>query len=132
MVIINFSHPITSAQKAQIELLAQQTIDRVSEVPTQFEEGAGFPAQARALVDSAGLSAQDWQNLPLLILLPSLNVIAALVLAEIHGRAGHFPAVLRMRPVPGAVVRQFEAAEILDLQTIRDKAREKRKEQTLP
>jgi hypothetical protein len=44
--------------------------------------------QARALVESVGLSAEEWQTPPLLINLPSLNVIAALVLAEAHGRCG--------------------------------------------
>lgn len=128
MIIVNFAHPITDAQKQRAEELAGQSVSRVIDVTTQFDEATSFSAQARALVNAAGLSAVDWQMQPLLVGLPSLSVIAALVLAEIHGRSGHFPAVMRMRPVPDALVRQFEVAEILDLQTLRDKARETRKE----
>ena len=129
MIIVNFAHPITDSQKKRAEELAGQTGDRVIDVTTQFDEVGAFSTQARALVDAVGLSTVDWQTRPLLVGLPSMNVIAALVLAEIHGRSGHFPAVIRMRPVPGALVRQFEVAEILDLQTLRDKAREVRKEE---
>jgi len=129
MNIVNFAHPITDSQKRRVEYLAGQAVDRVIDVTAQFDEAGAFSAQARVLVDAAGLSAVDWQTQPLLVGLPSLSVIAALVLAEIHGRSGHFPAVIRMRPVPGALVRQFEVAEILDLQTLRDKAREVRKEE---
>jgi hypothetical protein len=125
VVIVNFAHPVTETQKSKIEQLARQTVRRIIDVPAQFEDGAGFAEQARALIDAVGLSAEDWQTHPLLVVLPSLSIIAALVLAEIHGRVGHFPAVLRMRPAPIAI-RQFEAAEILDLQAIRDTARRTR------
>ncbi|MGH9546163.1 MAG: CRISPR-associated protein Csx15 [Terriglobales bacterium] len=48
-----------------------------------------------------GLPATEWQQVPLLLNLPSLSVIASMVLAEIHGRIGHFPAVMRLRPTLG-------------------------------
>jgi hypothetical protein len=55
--------------------------------------------------------------------LPSLNHIAACVLAELHGRMGYFPTILRMRPVAGSTPPQFEVAEIINLQAVRDQAR---------
>jgi hypothetical protein len=36
---------------------------------------------------------------------------------------GYFPPVLRLRPVAGSVPPQFEVAEILNLQAVRDRAR---------
>jgi hypothetical protein len=39
---------------------------------------------------------------------------------------GYFPTVLRTRPILGLTPRQFEVAELLDLQQIRDTARKAR------
>jgi len=47
-------------------------------------------------------------------------------MAELHGRMGYFPPLLRLKPVAGSVPPRFEVAEILDLQTARDEARRKR------
>src|SRR5262245_61920180 len=58
----------------------------------------------------------------MLVSLPSLNSIVALVLAELHGRMGYFPALVRLRPMTESVPPQFEVAEILNLQAVRDAA----------
>jgi len=55
--------------------------------------------------------------------LPSLTPIAGLLLAELHGRAGYFPAVVRLRPASGSTPPQYEVAELLNLQAVRDGAR---------
>lgn len=126
MTLLNFAHPITPEQAAGIEPLLGRPIERTIACPAQFDPAMPFAEQARALMDTVGLTPEEWQTLPLLVNLPSLSVIAGLVLAEIHGRAGYFPAVLRLRPVAGAVPPRFEAAEILNLQEARDKARTER------
>jgi hypothetical protein len=48
------------------------------------------------------------------------------LLAELHGRMGHFPAVLRLRPVPDSNPPQFEVAEVINLQEVRDETRKRR------
>ncbi|MBS1874703.1 MAG: hypothetical protein JSU00_15920 [Acidobacteria bacterium] len=126
MIIVNFAHPVTEAQRAQIAALTGEAVERAIDVPAQFDDRAGFAVQARALVDRAGLSADQWQTLPIVLNLPSLSSAAALVLAEVHGRMGYFPAILRLRAVAGAAVRQFEVAEILNLQDVRDASRTRR------
>lgn len=126
MTLLNFAHPITPEQAQAIEALLGQPVERVIACPAQFDPAEPFAEQARALVDSIGLSSEEWQTTPLLVNLPSLSVIAGLVLAEIHGRAGYFPAVLRLRPVAGAVPPRYEVAEILNLQAVRDAARSSR------
>jgi|SRR5579884_1702901 len=123
MVIINFSHPLTEAHLAAIEHLTGQKVERVLEVKTHFDPARPFAEQAHALVETAGLMAVEWQTQPLLINLPSLNVIAAVLLAELHGRMGYFPVVSRLRPISDSTPVQFEVAEILNLQAIRDAAR---------
>src|SRR5262249_4355409 len=123
MTLLNFAHPLTAAHLSQVEQLTGQTVEQIVEVSTHFATDKPFAAQARALVTSVGLSAEDWQTTPLLINLPSLNVIAALVLAEVHGRCGYFPPVIRLTPVVNAVPPQFQVAEILNLQAAREAGR---------
>jgi hypothetical protein len=79
-----------------------------------------------ALAGACGLTAQEWQTRPLLVVPPALNFIAVALLAELHGRMGYFPSCLRMRPVAGARPPRYEVAEVLDLQAVRDAARAKR------
>jgi hypothetical protein len=127
MILVNFAHPLTQAQLDQVERLARQKVERVIDVKTQFDHETPFAQQAQALIESVTLSSQEWQTLPLLVNLPSLNVIAALVLVELHGRMGYFPAVLRLRPIPDTSgPPRFEVAEILDLHAAREAARGRR------
>jgi hypothetical protein len=126
MVIINYAHPVTPSQQQAMEVLVGQPIERTLEINAQFDPALPFGEQVRKLIEQTGLTAQEWQTLPLIINLPSLNVIAALLLAELHGRMGYFPAIVRLRPVADAVPPQFEVAEILNLQAVRDAARARR------
>jgi hypothetical protein len=126
MILLNFAHPLTPAQLIEIEQLAGKQAERIIEATARFGSACSFVDQARGLVESTGLTAEEWQTLPLLINLPSHNVIAALVLAELHGRMGYFPAVLRLRPIPEITPPQFEVAEIINLQAVRERARQAR------
>jgi len=126
MLLLNFSHPVTDAQRAQIEALAGSPITSVVDVPSQFDERAPFVPQVGALLARIDLSAEAWQTEAILVILPSLNFIAAALLAELHGRMGYFPAVVRTRPVADALPRRYEVAELLDLQAIRESARKQR------
>ncbi|MEZ4726040.1 MAG: CRISPR-associated protein Csx15 [Caldilineaceae bacterium] len=126
MIILNFTHPLTATQRQQVEALTQQSITQVLGELTTFDQGAALAPQITALVERVGLTAKDWQSLPILVNLPGHAAAAACLLAELHGRMGHFPAILRVRPVAGNAVTQFEVAEIINLQVLRDTARTQR------
>jgi hypothetical protein len=126
MLLLNFSHPLTADHLAQLEALAGQPVARVLDAPAQFDVAASFVTQVVALVDGIGLSPAEWQTSPILVNPPALNVIAVTLLAELHGRMGYFPPVVRLRIVEGSLPPQFEAAEIINLQAVRDQARGKR------
>ncbi len=126
MILLNFSHPLTAEQAAQIEALVGRAPERVLEIPVQFDEALPFAPQVRALVERVGLDARAWQTTDLVVLLPSLNFIAAALLAELHGRMGYFPLVVRTRPIADRIPRAFEVAEVLDLQALREDARRQR------
>ena len=126
MILLNFSHPLTPNHLQQIEQLTGQKIERAVTIHSQIDPQQSLASQIAALVDQAGLSPTEWQTLPLLINPPSLNFIAIILLAELHGRCGYFPAHLRVRPVQGSMSPQYEVAEVLDLQALRNVARRRR------
>lgn len=126
MILLNFSHPLTGPQRGQIEALLGRAIDQELAALAQFDEQQPFAPQVEALLAQLPLTPAQWQGEPILVVLPSLNFIAAALLAEMHGRMGYFPPAVRTKPVAGAVPRQFEVAEILDLQAIREAARKHR------
>jgi hypothetical protein len=126
MLLLNLSHPLTPDQLSQVEAITGQPVERVLALPAQFDHQQPFGPQLDALMAQVELSPEDWQTAPLLVNPPSLNFITALVLAELHGRMGYFPPVIRLRPVEGALPPRYEVAEILNLQAVRDAARLKR------
>ena len=126
MILLNFSHPITDAQRTQIEALTDSSITSLIEVMAQFDEQEPFVPQLETLLDQVPLTPAQWQGEPILVILPSLNFIAGLLLAELHGRMGYFPPIVRTRPVANVLPRRFEVAEILDLQAVREVARSRR------
>lgn len=126
MILLNFTHPITPAHLTAIERLTGRGIGRVIDAPAQFDVEASFAEQVRGLVDGVGLSPAEWQTTPILVNPPALNAIAVTLLAELHGRMGYFPPVVRLRPVAGALPPEFEIAEIINLQAVREAARKHR------
>ena len=128
MLLLNFSHPLTEAQRAQIESITGQPITETRRVPAQFDNARPFSEQIRQLVDSLKLSPEDWQTRPMLVNPPAYNFAALTLLAELHGRMGYFPAIIRIRPVPESTPPRYEAAEIINLQSVRENARLKRKD----
>lgn len=126
MLLLNFSHPLTSAQLAQLAALLDGEPPDARDVPAQFDQARPFASQVAELLDAAGLSAAEWQTTPLLIMPPAYAPIAATLIAELHGRMGYFPAIVRSRPVAGSTPPQFEVAEIINLQAVRDAARNRR------
>lgn len=126
MIILNYAHPITAAQQEQIVALTGQDIDRLLDIPSQIDQQQPLLPQIVAMADAAGLSPQQWQSEAILVNLPALNFSAAALLAELHGRMGYFPPVLRIRPIAGSLPPRYEVAEILNLQVLRDEARTRR------
>ena len=126
MLILNFSHPLTEEQQMQIEALAAPaSIEEVRTIPVQINQSESLAEQIAAIVNSIDLSSEEWQTRPLLINPPGYAPAAFVLLAELHGRIGHFPSLIRLRPKPGPVTT-YEVAELLNLQAIREEARLRR------
>ena len=126
MLLLNFSHPLTDAHLAAIRNLTGDEEVQVIAIPNQVDVQQPLAPQVTALADAAGLTPEVWQTAALLVNLPALNFSAALLLAELHGRLGYFPAILRLRPLAGSLPPRFEVAEIINLQAVREQARGRR------
>lgn len=126
MILLNFSHPLTQAQLDQVATLTGNLIEAVHTIPVQFDNNQAFLHQLAALTAAIPLTAEELQTQQLLVNLPSYNFVAALLLAELHGRMGYFPPIIRLRPVPDSLPPQYEVGEILNLQAVRNEARKQR------
>src|SRR5437764_1653716 len=125
MLILNFTHPLTDDHKAQIEALAGTPIDEVRTIPVQIDQDKPLIPQISEMVDATQLSSQEWQTRALLINPPGYAPAAFVLLAELHGRIGHFPSLIRLRPKPGPITA-YEVAELLNLQAVRETSRMRR------
>ena len=125
-MIVNFSHPLTDEQLADLRGRIGASAEPVVEVKTQVDTDEPLTPQVAALADAAGLSPEEWQTRPIVVNPPSLNYIAVALVAELHGRMGYFPPVIRLAPIEGSVPRRFAVAEMIDLQQLRDDARRRR------
>lgn len=124
MLILNFAHPLTDAHKAQIEELANLAISEIRTIPMQIDQAQPLGSQISTIVDAIQLSSQEWQTCPLLINPPGYAPAAFVLLAELHGRIGHFPSLIRLRPRSCSAM--YEVAELLNLQAVREAARHRR------
>src|SRR5436309_3317158 len=99
MLILNFGHPLTDQQRKQIEVLSNSTIEEIRTIPVHIDQSEPLEPQIIAIVDAVGLSSEEWQTRQLLINPPGFVPAVCVLLAELHGRTGHFPALLFSHPV---------------------------------
>ncbi len=125
MLVLNFAHPLTDENIVQIEAIAASIIDNIQTMHMQINQDKPLEAQIRAIIDAVPLTSEEWQTRSLLINPPGYAPAACVLLAELHGRIGHFPAIIHLRPKSGPVTT-YEVAELLNLQTIRETARTRR------
>ena len=123
--LLNFTRPLTPVQRSQIEAQLGQRLAQVIEQMARFVEDLPFDRQCVRLIDGVGLTPHEWQTLPILVHLPGFAPGAACLLAELHGRMGHFPALVRLRPLPDRLPADYAVAEIINLQAVRHAARER-------
>ena len=125
-LILNFVRRLTAAQLVQLQDLLgtlPEVID-LPGIPVQFPNNHPLAETAAEVVDSAGLTLDEWASLSLIVNPPGFAPAAAAVLAEIHGRSGHFPHIIRLIPSPEDS-SVYNVNEIVKLQNIRDVARDR-------
>lgn len=123
-LILNFARSLTHAQLIQLQGLlgALPEVIDLPGIPVQFATDRPLGDQAVTVLDSAALTLEEWASLSFIVNLPGISPAAAAILAEIHGRSGHFPHVIRMTPSPEDNT-VYNVTEVVKLQNIRDAAR---------
>lgn len=101
---------------------------RVEPTQSAIDHARPLAEQVAALAGNMGLSPQQWQTAVIVVNLPWFAPATGALLAELHGRMGHFPAILRLRPVADTTPTRYEVAEIVNLNDVRDAARHKRRD----
>jgi hypothetical protein len=124
-LVLNYTHPLTNDQLAQLTAQLGAPPD-VRDITVQVDRDRPLAEVARELADAAGLAPAEWQRLPLIFNPPGLAQLALALIAEIHGRSGHFPAIVNIRPIASSLPTQYEVQELVNLQAIRDDARPQR------
>jgi hypothetical protein len=126
MIFINFGHPLRQEIIDEIQERSGKPIDSLLEITPQFDHEISFEDQLVDLVGRTRLSSKDWQTSEILISPPTHPLIALGLIAELHGRMGYFPSVVRLKPREGATPTIFDLAEIINLQGLRENARKQR------
>ena len=127
ILLLNFTRTLTDEQYRQIELALGKRIGKVINLPIDFGDARPYGPQCVAVAERVGLTNNEWETLPIVVNPPGFVPGALALLSELHGRIGYFPAVVRLRPVSGSTPRVYEFAEIINLQALRDAAREQGK-----
>lgn len=126
-VILNFSgHPVLQGQQKAVEKLMHWPSSKVIDVSLgNVAEDHKFISTIEKAVDSIELSPEEWQTTPFVVIPAGYSAVWSVVQAMLHGRIGHFPEVVRLRPAATRSA-EFEVAEIMNLHKVRHKSREKR------
>lgn len=124
MYLLNFSHPITESQLEQIQqLLSPMKVDQVINYRIAFDPNEPFYNQLTTFWNQQPFLMDALESTPFLVNLPAHNVIAALLLSHLHGLVGYFPSVIRLKANQDLTPTTFEIAEMINLQSVREKAR---------
>jgi len=120
IVLLNFGRPLTPDHLQQLKTLTQAQIDEIH-TPLQYADDEPYSSQTQRFLNALGLTSEEWQSLQIVVNLPGLTPTAAALVADLHGRMGHFPQVIRMRPADPSRTT-YDIAEIIELQRLRDAA----------
>lgn len=122
-ILINLSaHSLTDEQREAIE--KRTYIEEEIKIPVHCDPTNAI-TYIQDLLKRIGLTLEEWNTRSIILALPGLSPLAASVLAYVHGIKGGFPKVLWLAPHPNDRAR-YVLGDIVDLQAIRDTAREKR------
>ena len=125
MTLLNLAEPLSREDVSVIAALSGRRARRVVDVVPRFDANLPLAPQVSSLVDGLGFSTKEWETTSIVICLPPDPVAATLVVAEIAGRRGRAPTVVRYGAAK--VGGKREPAELISLHEVRKEARHVRK-----
>lgn len=127
-LVLNFSgHPVSETQRTAMQQQLgwpQLTVieARLGNVP----ESRRFVGEVRSYIGQIDLPPEEWQRRHLAVIPAGYAPAWSVLLAELHGRLGYFPDMVRLRPTRGPGEEKFEVVEVVSLRDIRNEARSRR------
>lgn len=123
-LIINMARDFTEWQLKEMHLAK---IDTSYIIPSpyrkiEFDMDIPLDRQVKDICDELPLTNEEWETLDIIVNLPGLAPAAAAILAEMHGRMGHFPDILVLKKSIESP-NEFVFSGIVHLQGIRNDAR---------
>lgn len=127
-LILNFSgHPVLPGQvKAITRQMRWASAEVIDVALGNVAEDHKFVSEIEKAIDKIDLSAEEWQTTTFVVVPAGYSAVWTVIQAILHGRLGHFPDVVRLRPAPPLSFEKFEVAEIMNLHEVRHHSREKR------
>ena len=125
---LNFSaHPLMPEQQEAIRIkMGWPALEIIETGLANVPEGRHFAPKLLAYVERINLLPAEWQKYPLVVIPAGYAPAWSVLLAELHGRLGYFPDLVRLRPGPARADEKYEVAEIISLSRIRNEARARR------
>jgi hypothetical protein len=125
ITLLNFTHAFQDQQIEQLEQKLDCHIEHIwPDCKVDFDVSEPFQPQVERLVDSLGYTPEEWQDVgSFVISLPGFSEASAVLLAELHGRMGGFPAIVRRCKPTQSDLNDYVVAEVIDLSGVRGKAR---------
>lgn len=125
LTLLNFTHPFRDPQREQLETRLDCFIEHIwPDCRVDFITDIPFEPQAKKLVDDLGYTSEEWQDVgSFIVSLPGFSEAAAVLLAELHGRMGQFPTIVRRRKEDQSELGEYVVEEVIDLSVVRDRAR---------
>lgn len=120
MILLNFSTPFKSIQKAQAEACLHEPITREITVQFRVDIDQAMEPQFKKGLSKLQLSDEELRSEPVVVCLPPQNYLSAMLLVELRRRMGYYPRVIRLRLSVAGLLPFNEVAEIIDLQAIED------------
>jgi hypothetical protein len=96
-----------------IEQLGEQLREiEIWTLPTQFDTDISSVSQAVSLIDTVGLTPDEWKTRSIVVRLPNKPIAAVIIIAVLHSRMGHFPNVLTLVAQNGIRVGIIDLSEV--------------------
>lgn len=125
ITLLNFTRTFQDQQIKQLEDELDCFIEHVwPNTKANFDLNTPLEPQIKNMVDGLGFTPEEWEEAGhFVVSLPGLPEPAAVLIAELHGRMGYFPTIVRRHKDDRDDSGVYVLAEIINLSNIRDKAR---------
>lgn len=124
MTLLNLAEPLTKEDISAIAALSGKTVRKLLQIKPVFSDRLPLVPQVRTFISGLDMSEKEWKSTSLVVCLPADSVVAAIMVAEIAGRRGRTPSVVRF--IRDGNTGRPEPSEVISLHEVRKEVRQER------